>query len=60
MIGLSSPQYLYRMETGDTTFPVTKLRRACELYGVKLSEAFELATEDYKVSLKAFLKGKAA
>ncbi len=57
MIGLSSPQYLYRMEVGTSTFPATKLRRACELYGIKLSEVFELAVDDYRASLKSFLKG---
>lgn len=57
MLGLSSKQYLSRIENGAESLPIFKFKRACELYGIPISKAVELASKDYQECLKKYLRG---
>lgn len=57
MLGLSSKQYLSRIENGAESLPIFKFKRACELYGISINKAVELASKDYQECLRDYLRG---
>jgi len=56
VIGLSSANHLWKCENSKVTFPPERLRRACEVYGVKLGKAVELLVQDTGDSIREFFK----
>lgn len=60
VIGLSSESHLWKCENGHVTFPAQSLRRACEVYEIKLADTVEVLIEDTADSIRNFFKKKVA
>lgn len=56
VIGLSSESHVWKCENGKVTFPADRLRRACEVYKIKLKDAVEILIEDTNDSIRDFFK----
>lgn len=58
LIGISTPQYLWRCEKGLSNFPVSLLKRALEIYGIPSEHGVEVMVKDFAASMREFLEAE--
>ena len=54
LIGIYSATYLSQCEMGKTGFPLKKLKRAAEVYGMSPEEISKAIADDYALALNKF------
>ncbi len=56
MLGLINDSYLSRCELGTCNFPLKKIARASELYGIPHHVVIDKIMDDYKAGMQKALK----